>query len=95
MDSEQPTRREIVRLAVLCEGGLALLACAIGWLTGLPPWEHLQCSAAAVGFGFLAAVPMLALLVVGALLPSGHRVTAIASQRVTLERDGQSQNLNF
>jgi type III secretion protein D len=32
---------------------------------------------------------------VGAMLPSGHRVTAIAQQRVTLERDGQSQTLNF
>ena len=32
---------------------------------------------------------------VGAVLPSGHRVTAIAQQRVTLERDGQSQTLNF
>jgi type III secretion protein D len=32
---------------------------------------------------------------IGAVLPSGHRVTAIAQQRVTLERDGQSQTLNF
>ena len=32
---------------------------------------------------------------VGALLPSGHRVTAIAAQRVTLERDGQASTLNF
>jgi type III secretion protein D len=32
---------------------------------------------------------------IGAVLPSGHRVIAIAQQRVTLERDGRSQTLNF
>lgn len=32
---------------------------------------------------------------VGAMLPSGHRITQIAAQRVVLERDGQSTNLNF
>jgi type III secretion protein D len=32
---------------------------------------------------------------VGSLLPSGHRITAIAGQRVTLERDGQAMNLNL
>jgi len=32
---------------------------------------------------------------VGALLPSGHRITQIARQRVTLERDGQPIDLNF
>lgn len=31
----------------------------------------------------------------GALLPSGHRITAIAAQRVTVERDGQPTTLNF
>jgi len=32
---------------------------------------------------------------VGSLLPSGHRVTAIAAQHVTLERDGHASTLNF
>ena len=32
---------------------------------------------------------------VGALLPTGHRITQIAGQRVTLERDGQPSSLNF
>ncbi|HEX6707422.1 MAG TPA: hypothetical protein VF169_21875 [Albitalea sp.] len=32
---------------------------------------------------------------VGALLPSGHRITRIAGQHVTLERDGQPIDLNF
>jgi type III secretion protein D len=32
---------------------------------------------------------------VGAILPSGHRITQVAAQRVTLERDGQQTSLNF
>ena len=32
---------------------------------------------------------------VGAMLPSGHRITQIAGQRVTLERDGQTTALNL
>jgi type III secretion protein D len=32
---------------------------------------------------------------VGALLPSGHRITQIVGQRVTLERDGQASTLNL
>ncbi len=32
---------------------------------------------------------------VGSMLPSGHRITAVAQQRVTLERDGRQSTLNF
>jgi type III secretion protein D len=32
---------------------------------------------------------------VGALLPSGHRITGVAPQRLTLVRDGQESTLNF
>jgi type III secretion protein D len=32
---------------------------------------------------------------IGAMLPSGHRITHIATQRVTLERDGHTTNLNL
>lgn len=32
---------------------------------------------------------------VGALLPSGHRITQVAPQQVSLERDGQASTLNF
>lgn len=32
---------------------------------------------------------------VGAVLPSGHRITAIDGQRVSLERDGRASQLNF
>lgn len=32
---------------------------------------------------------------VGSMLPSGHRITAVAQQSVTLERDGRQSTLNF
>ncbi len=32
---------------------------------------------------------------VGAMLPTGHRITAIAGQRVSLERDGEAIALNL
>jgi type III secretion protein D len=32
---------------------------------------------------------------VGALLPSGHRITHVAQRQLTLERDGQQSTLNF
>ena len=32
---------------------------------------------------------------VGSMLPSGHRITAVEKQSVTLERDGRSSTLNF
>jgi type III secretion protein D len=32
---------------------------------------------------------------VGSMLPSGHRITAIGAQSVTLEHDGRESSLNF
>jgi membrane protease YdiL (CAAX protease family) len=69
MTSDQPKRRDIVRLALLFEGGLAVLACLVGWLAAAPPWERLAWSAVDASLGLVAALPMLALLVVCARLP--------------------------
>jgi membrane protease YdiL (CAAX protease family) len=52
-------RREIVGLAVLCEGGLGLLACLLGWLAGAPPWVKLDWDPGDAVLGAAAAVPML------------------------------------
>ena len=32
---------------------------------------------------------------IGAVLPSGHRITRIAGDAVTVERDGRESTLNF
>jgi membrane protease YdiL (CAAX protease family) len=75
--SEQQQRRQAVLLGVLFEGGLAVLACVLGWLLGRSPlgdrfsWDVLD-----AGWGVAATVPMfLAFLVVNYLpLPPLARI---------------------
>jgi membrane protease YdiL (CAAX protease family) len=69
MQHEGMGRREIVRLAILFEGGLAVLACLIGWSAGLPPWAKLFWDLHDAALGVAASVPMLALLAVCVLAP--------------------------
>jgi membrane protease YdiL (CAAX protease family) len=68
---EQCGGRGIVALAALFEGGLGVLACLIGWLTGLPPWAALRWDAADAGLGVLAAFPLLVLFVLCVRWPVG------------------------
>jgi membrane protease YdiL (CAAX protease family) len=69
MPVEPMKRWEILRLAILFEGGLAVLACLIGWIVGLLPWERLGGGLVEAALGVAASVPMLALLVMCVLLP--------------------------
>ena len=69
MDNERLGRREVVRLAVLFEGGLGALACLIGWPAGLPPWEKLSWEPGAAALGVAASLPMLVLFVFCLLVP--------------------------
>src|SRR5262249_60186390 len=69
MQAEGLGRREIVWLAVLFEGGLAVLACLIGWSAGLPPWATLAWDLRDAALGVAASVPMLALLAACVLAP--------------------------
>lgn len=62
MANERMSRGEIVRLAALFEGGLAVLACLVGWLVGVPPWEKLTWNVPDAALGLAACLPMLALL---------------------------------
>ena len=62
-------RRDLMRLAILFEGGLAVAACLLGWLCGLPPWEQIAWDLPGVALGVAASVPMLALLVVCVCAP--------------------------
>ncbi|MHB8898802.1 MAG: CPBP family intramembrane glutamic endopeptidase, partial [Thermoguttaceae bacterium] len=51
-----------VAIAVLVEGGLALLAIALGWLLGVNPLHLVAADGRAALWGCLAALPMLAAL---------------------------------
>jgi membrane protease YdiL (CAAX protease family) len=56
---DQVTRGQVVRLAVLFEGGMAVVACIVGWFMNYPPWEAIVWDAAGVGLGLAASGPML------------------------------------
>jgi uncharacterized protein len=55
-----PTRNQTVTLAVVVEGGLVLLALLLGWLFDKRPLSRLNLDLAGVGWGLLAALPLLA-----------------------------------
>ncbi len=52
----------IVSMASIFEGGLAVLACAIGWFMTTPPWLQLTLRWSDVGWGLAATLPMIAVL---------------------------------
>ncbi|MCH8963087.1 MAG: CPBP family intramembrane metalloprotease [Bacteroidetes bacterium] len=57
------TRRQLLLIAIVVEGGLVLLAWGLGAVVGTPAFDQLHLSWAATGFGLLASVPMLGGLV--------------------------------
>ncbi len=77
-----PRRRTVVAVSVAVEGGLGLLAVAVGLAAGYPPWSTLTWNLGGVGSGIVAAVPMLFLF--AALWRSRH--SPVASIRNELEQ---------
>ncbi len=57
--SDMPEGRSFVAIALACEGGLGLIALAIGYWLARPPLTQIEWRAAAVGYGLLATAPML------------------------------------
>jgi membrane protease YdiL (CAAX protease family) len=67
-----PIRRlVIVRLAIVVEGGLLVLAGFLGWLVDQPPLTHLAWTWTAVWQGVVAALPLLGLFAVFLRWPFG------------------------
>ena len=64
-------RFRTVALAVLVEGGLVFLALALGWLLDINPLSRLSLELAGVGWGLVAALPMLAAFFVMRRWPVG------------------------
>ena len=69
MEQQLPTPRNLVFLAVVFEGGLGLLALALGWWLGFPPMEAFRWTLCDASWGALASLPMLVLLLVSARYP--------------------------
>lgn len=68
-------RLQFLKLAVYFEGGLALLALLLGWMTDVHPLSNLHFTSAAISWGILGTVPLFLLFLVffqhpvGALYP--------------------------
>ena len=59
MEPEPRLRRSVVLLGVLVEGGLAVLACLLGWALGQPVWERWHWNGWDAALGAGASLPML------------------------------------
>lgn len=71
MDDNHPGRAELLRMALLCEGGLALLALAGGWIFNQPVWNSFYWDIRAVGWGLAACLPLLLLFYLCLRCPVG------------------------
>ncbi len=71
MDAAPVSRGTMIWLTLLVEGGMALLALAIGWFLARPPLEEISWTWAAAGQGIVATVPMVALLILIVRWPIG------------------------
>jgi membrane protease YdiL (CAAX protease family) len=71
MNPDTVSRRQLMILAILTEGGLAVVAVALGWWFGLDPWDHLRVDPSALLWGVLITLPLLAGFFVCTWLPVG------------------------
>jgi hypothetical protein len=55
--TDRPTN--MVRLALLFEGGLAVAACVVGMFMKIPPWQRIVWKPADVALGLAATVPLV------------------------------------
>src|SRR5437879_1773763 len=82
MLDDAPRRREMVVVAVLFEGGLALLALGLGWLVDCPPWQVLHWTWADSLYGAAATLPLVGLFLLCVHWPIGPlaRIKEFADQ---------------
>jgi len=78
MPDSAPKQQNFTTIALVVEGGLAIVALALGWLLGQYPLEsvsiasdHLPQLAGAIAWGLIATVPLLAVLLLSEWLSWG------------------------
>ena len=69
MQNQLPSRRNLVLLAVVFEGGLGLLAVALGWMLSCQPAALIDWTLPAVAWGIAASLPMMVLLLASVVFP--------------------------
>lgn len=71
MDTAAVARRTVLLLTLLCEGGLVVVALAVGWLLSVSPLDQILWTTAGIGQGIVATAPMVLLLLVVIRWPVG------------------------
>jgi membrane protease YdiL (CAAX protease family) len=71
MDPSVPRPTNLLALAVLVEGGMALVAIGLGWLLGQPPTQYVRGSVSAWGWGLVGSLPLVAVMLLIVHVPRG------------------------
>ncbi len=74
MPTERTGSAPLLLTALVCEGGLGLLAWGLGLLLSRPPLTQIRCSLEAVYWGLAATAPLLLLLVAMTRWPQLHLI---------------------
>ena len=69
MEDHLRTPRNLVLMAVVFEGGLGVVAVALGWVLGYQPLDRVEWTAMALALGTAACLPLMALLWICTRLP--------------------------
>ena len=77
MENQPPRPQTLLLLAVVFEGGLGLLAVALGWWLGPKPLESIGWSFSAAAWGAAASLPMLLAMSICVRVPLGPFVKLV------------------
>lgn len=82
MIDTSPPRWSIARIAILFEGGLAILGWVLGWWLELPALGGATLSLTAIGLGIAACLPMVLafVLILGSQLPPFRKIRALCDE---------------
>jgi membrane protease YdiL (CAAX protease family) len=71
MESDAPSARRLIIVAIACEAALGVLAVCIGWFLPRTPLEQIGWNASGVGNGLVATVPLVVGLLLAVWFPIG------------------------
>lgn len=71
MESDAPSSRRLVAIAIVCEAALGVLALGVGWFLARPPLDQISWTTTGIGYGLAATAPLVAGLFVAIWFPVG------------------------
>ena len=85
MQSDVPSPRRLVAIAIACEAALGVIALGVGWFLERPPLAQISWTVTGVGYGLAATAPLVVGLLLAIWFPAGPiaRLEGIVRQLVT------------